>query len=604
MRAPGKARLLGAAVTLLRAAPAHAQTPPADTPAEVDPKREQARAHFLKGVELFEEEAWDAALAEFLRSRELYPTRSATKNAAVCFRKLRRNDEALDAYEELLGRFPDLPAEDRATAQRAVKDLARLVGTVEIRGAAPGAVVVVDARERGRTPLPGPLRVNVGTRTVRIYKEGFAAYETRVDVAGGQTTVVRAQLAGLARAGRLSVVEAEGKSLDVLVDNVVVGKTPWEGAIATGEHTVQLRGEGTLGAPPASAPVKLDETTRLTLRAEELDSALRVEPRPVSARVAIDGVSVGRGVWEGRLRAGTHRVEIAEEGFVTAARAVTLEPTEREVAAVELARDPSSPLWRAAHPPKIAVELDAALAMAPSLGGDVAGACHGTCSRSFGVGLLGNLHVGYQFPTGIGVALHGGYLIAAQSTTDRPESLRPLGLEQHPGFANDALRLSGPFVGAAASFHRGERFPFLARLGAGVAFLSLRDGRTGNFVAPSRELPTGEIRDQVGYTIGAGDPPRADPLVEDQPATFLHLAPEVRIGYRLGDHLEASLGLGMMLLFALSKPTWQNETRVLVPSDGSDGEAGFGSSADPQDLAGGVVVLILPSLGIRYDFTP
>jgi hypothetical protein len=609
MRGRGKATLLRTAVALLLvthgAALAHAQTLPAESPpVEVDPKREQARAHFQRGVELFEEEAWDAALAEFLRSRELYPTRAATKNAAVCFRKLRRYDEALDAYEQLLARFADLPAEDRATAQRAVRDLARLVGTLEIRAAAPGAVVVVDARERGKTPLPGPLRVSVGTRTVRIYKEGFGAYETRVDVAGGQNTVVRAELAGLARAGRLRVVETDGRTLDVLVDNVVVGKTPWEGTVAAGEHTVQLRGEGDLGAPPASAPVELDETTRLTLRAEALDSALRVEPRPVSARVAIDGVSVGRGVWEGRLRAGTHRIEVAEEGFVAAARAVALDRGEREVAAIELGRDPSSPLWRAAHPPKIAVELDVALAMSPSFGGDVAGGCEGACSRSFGVGLLGNLNVGYQFPVGIGVGLHGGYLIAAQSTRDRAESLRPVGLEQHPGTANDVLRLSGPFVGAAASFHRGERFAFLGRLGLGVAFLSMRDGRTGNFLAPSRELPTGEIRDEDGYAIGGGDPPRAAPLVEEQPASYLHIAPEVRIAHRLGDHVEASLGLGVMLMFALSKPTWQNETRVLVPSDGSDGEAGFGSSADPQDLAGSVIVLILPSLGVRYDFTP
>src|SRR5262249_57157336 len=125
-----------------------------------------------------------------------------------------------------------------------------------------------------------------------------------------------ARLRGLVSSGRLRVTEASGRALDVVVDNVVVGKTPWEGTLAAGRHVVALQGEGNLGTQPSEAAVRVNQLTPIALAAEELDAALRVTPTPSSAVVALDEVTVGHGVWEGRVRAGGHKVEIAEEGFL------------------------------------------------------------------------------------------------------------------------------------------------------------------------------------------------------------------------------------------------------------------------------------------------
>jgi hypothetical protein len=63
-----------------------------------------------------------------------------------------------------------------------------------------------------------------------------------VQVAGGQSARVAVKMPALARdrSGRLRVVEQGGRALDVVVDGVVVGKTPWEGPLATGEHVIVL----------------------------------------------------------------------------------------------------------------------------------------------------------------------------------------------------------------------------------------------------------------------------------------------------------------------------------------------------------------------------
>src|SRR6185436_3959720 len=94
-------------------------------------RKEDARNHFEIGLTHFDREEYSAALAEFLESRRLFSTRSATKNAAICLRKEKRFDESLEMFESLLRDFPNLPAGDRDLAEREIGELKRSVGTVE-----------------------------------------------------------------------------------------------------------------------------------------------------------------------------------------------------------------------------------------------------------------------------------------------------------------------------------------------------------------------------------------------------------------------------------------------------------------------------------------
>ncbi|NUO53218.1 MAG: PEGA domain-containing protein, partial [Polyangiaceae bacterium] len=314
-------------------APPAPPAPPAEesAPKQVDAAaKADAEAHFKKGLELLGEEAWAAALAEFLRSREIFPTRTATNNVAVCLRKLKRFDESLDMYVTLLREFPNMPEDKKSAAQKEISELQQLVGTVDIAGAEPGASIVVDGKPRQDFPLLEPLRVSAGTHTIRLFKEGFQPFEQSVDVAGGQTARITAKMPALAASGRLRVAEKDGKRLEVVVDGAVVGVTPWEGSISVGDHVVFLRGDGDLGTQPAAAPIAKGEATSLTLVAETLEASVLIDVQPPSASVRIDGVHVGRGIWDGRLRKGAHSVEALYEGYFPVKRDITLERGEHE----------------------------------------------------------------------------------------------------------------------------------------------------------------------------------------------------------------------------------------------------------------------------------
>ena len=564
------------------AAPTAPATGPGAAPAGAttasDAKKDEAKARFERGMTLFDKKVWDAALVEFLESRAAFPTRSNTQNAAICLRNLNRFDEALDMFEALVKEFPTLSPTDRAAVEKEIGELQGLVGAIEIRAGEDGAQITIDGRERGKTPAPA-LRVSAGTHVMRVYKEGFAPVEKRVEVAGRQTLVVAAKLETLAQSGRLSVSEDAGKVAEVLVDNVVMGKTPWQGQVATGEHVVFLRGEGNLGTQPANATVRINQVTPIVLALEALDSSLRVEPTPSGASVAVDGVVVGNGLWDGRLRKGQHKIEVAQNGFLPQVRLLDLGAGAKERIAVQLERDPDSPLWQAQKKPRIFVELAPSFPIALVLGGDVSD----SGSASFPLGFVGRAHVGYELPSGLGFSLDAGYLYFARDVEERATVIRPVGKPEAPGTANDKLSLKGLLVGGSAHLHRNsfgeksEKVPLLLRVGLGALLGNVNDRRSGDFT------PAGATPIAVETARTSADVP------------YLYIAPEVRVGYRLGDRLELSAGVELMVLVALKEARWNSQNGVVL---GNQGLAGY----DSQTLFGGTLFLVNPGVGARFDF--
>ena len=156
-------------------------------------------------------------MAEFLASRELYPTRVATNNAAIALRKLQRYDEALDMFETFLRDF-EVPPRERKEAQKQLTELRALVGTIDIVGAEAGASIVVGSVDRGEYPPVKPIRVAAGTHVVRLFKEGYEPFETRIDVAGGSIASVEAKLARLMPALHVGAIdEPLGRRAGVLL---------------------------------------------------------------------------------------------------------------------------------------------------------------------------------------------------------------------------------------------------------------------------------------------------------------------------------------------------------------------------------------------------
>jgi len=539
-------------------------------------RKAEAVARFEQGLRHFDGGAWDAALAEFQEARRLYPLRNATYNAAVCLERLRRYDEAVETLENLLRDFGEaMPADVKERAQRKLVELRGLVGTVEVEGAEPGAEILVDGQRRGEHPLLAPLRVSAGSHLIRVIKPGFEPFEARVEVAGGKQASVEARLQPLTRSGRLRVVEQRGAALTVVIDGAVVGKTPWEGRLPVGEHVVLLLGQGTLGTPPVSVRVDVDRTTPMTLAAEELTARLRVTPVPVNASVAIDAVTVGRGIWEGRLRAGAHKVEVTAPGFLPSSREVRIPQGERRAVVITLRRDPSSPF--AARPARWTAEFASAPLFAPGFGGDI--------GQGLGVGGYGVLRVGYELPLRLAFGLSLGALRVTQTIEGRPATVRPLGTtDAVPVTVDDSLALRGLLGGAWVGLSLGERVITQFRFGGGVLLGSASDARGG----PTPPVVEGP---RVIYTN-----------IEEQMAFAAYLAPEVRVGWALGRHLTLSAGLELLTIFSPAPARWDESGSHQVAIIDRNAHTAYGLFEPPQRFVSPVQLAFAPGLGVRHEF--
>jgi len=565
------------------AGPALAQSDVPAARAASEDKKHEAERHFQHGLSLARDRSWDAALAEFTASRELYPTRAATRNAAIALAQLRRFAESYEMYEALVRDFAATAPRDQVESWR-VEMAGPAAQTAEIV-IAPTQLevsVLVDGRLRGFTPLERPIRVNVGTHTVRFEKIGFEPVESVDTIAGGQRRLLSPRLRQLTDVGVLVVREASGKKLTVLVDGAPAGTTPSTLRIAPGGHYVALRGEDLLGTQPSSATVRGAATTTLVLKAATLDCQLRVEPVPSNAVVYIDGVAVGAGVWSGRLPSGPHRIEVAASGHYTFRRQLDLAQNQQLSLPAPLERDTSSPVWRAAKHQDLSLGLEAGALLAASLGGD---------AHADGVplarGLGATARFGYGVKRGLSLELSARFISLWQPLTRNVERHE----EQYAWRSDDyddRTRLLGGGLALGASYRAFAKYPLTTRVAFGVAGLGSKSSVDATFHS-------------AGIERGASFAERSELML----VPFAEA--EVRVGYRLSPRWSLDLGLGLTLFL----PPKRLRSNYDSP-DGADRPRQVGLAPDANVGRLGRITLaeevltrafttLSPTAGLRYE---
>lgn len=616
------------ALCVLVATPGFAQTTaavpapgagPADTAvaAPVDEKRRtEAKERFLRGLDLASQDSWDAALVEFMASRELFPTRAALSNIPLSLRHLNRYAEAIDAYNELLQKFGyALSPDERKKVDEALGELRSFVGEIDVESEPRGAGVIVDGQQRGVTPLPNPIVVNAGTHSVRVSSEGFESFETQVPVAGKQRKTVQAKLRRLAKSGSLLVKEASGQVLDVVIDGAAVGKTPWQGVLSVGVHAVMLRGEGDLGSLPGAATVKENETSSVTLVATKLDAKVRVEPVPATARVDIDGVGVGAGIWEGQLTSGSHTIEVYAPGHLPYRKPINVNSGRREIVRVALERDLNDPMWSAAFRPHLFVELTGGVGYAPSFGTSAESACSsdvtldsgsapGCSDRSRPFGFIVGGRGGYQISSGLALEVFMGYL---QLTNSLKRAVLAEGERQRAYGSSDfsdKTSVSAPLAALSASYHFFDKTPLTLRIWAGAMRAHVKHEAGGTFAG---DVP---YEDAMGMAHTARLEQRVAPF---EPATNVWIplvGPEVRLGYRVGRRFQIDVGVAGLLFFGPGQTRQGGSAGdpARRPSPLEDFDAPDGTRVKPgvlklpQESSVSTFFGVLPTLGARLDF--
>lgn len=170
---------------------AHAAAEPAEARAE-------ARSHFEQGIGFSRRHAYAEALAEFERAYQIFPHFSVHYNIGQALIALGRPTEAIAALTRYLEEGsasiePGRRQEVDATIASELAKTSRIEVTVDVAG----ALISIDEKPSGRSPLAAPIRVDSGAHRVLATLDSGERSETTVEAKAGQ--VVQTQLAFGAR---------------------------------------------------------------------------------------------------------------------------------------------------------------------------------------------------------------------------------------------------------------------------------------------------------------------------------------------------------------------------------------------------------------------
>jgi tetratricopeptide (TPR) repeat protein len=158
----------------------------------------EARERFQRGVVLYREGSFDAALAEFRRAYEIAPNYRILFNLAQV--QVERHDwvAALHAYAEYLQRGGDeIEVERKAQVERDMQSLRARVADLLVKSDVDGAQLSIDNIEVATLPLTAAVLVNSGVHQITVLKPGYSSASRTITIAGGQPLDVTLSLQAL-----------------------------------------------------------------------------------------------------------------------------------------------------------------------------------------------------------------------------------------------------------------------------------------------------------------------------------------------------------------------------------------------------------------------
>lgn len=175
---------LAGVLALALVSPALAGPAPAAQPSASQVK--EASKHFNRGVQLFGEADYRAALVEFRRAYEIAPNAAVLYNLGQTYYQLQNYAAAMIALDRYLNESPPT-ATHRAEVEKTLETLRARVGRVQITTNVPDTEITIDDELVGKTPLDQPVIVSIGRRKVTAMHAGRTADTRFVDVAAGDT---------------------------------------------------------------------------------------------------------------------------------------------------------------------------------------------------------------------------------------------------------------------------------------------------------------------------------------------------------------------------------------------------------------------------------
>jgi hypothetical protein len=231
-----------------------------------------ARRDYDAGKLLFEDGDYATALLMYRTAYDRTRDPRLLWNVAACQKNLRHYAKAAATLGRYLSEGGDLlSVADRRDAQDLAKAIAPFTVPMTLNVSEAGAHIWIDDEPIGTSPLAGAVTLDIGTRRLRVKKDGFRALEQEVPVGGSATTTVDLVLER--QSGRLEMNLPPNAT--AFIDEHEVGQGPHVGLdLAAGAHALRV-------TAPGRRPLQTDVVVE-DAKSRTLDLPLEAEAAPAA----------------------------------------------------------------------------------------------------------------------------------------------------------------------------------------------------------------------------------------------------------------------------------------------------------------------------------
>jgi hypothetical protein len=174
------ALLIGAVLTVVHAAPAHAQPE--------SQRRARAAGLFRRGSELYSAGDFPGALQMLRAAQQIYRSHKVELSIGYTLEKLGQLPEAAEIFARFLQ--SPLGKTDRARALEVERKLGRLrasLSRISLSCRTSGAVIEIDGGPVGRTPLRHEIYLRPGPHRLSVTHEGRVIYRQELSLRAGES---------------------------------------------------------------------------------------------------------------------------------------------------------------------------------------------------------------------------------------------------------------------------------------------------------------------------------------------------------------------------------------------------------------------------------
>lgn len=207
--------------------------------------KEEAGAHFSKGIDFYKEGNYAAALAEFNAAYKAVPSYEVLFNIGLSERRLFKYGESVKTLNKYLSEGgAKVPKDRREAVKKELDAIRELVAEVTIKVDGAPAYVELDGEKLGKSPFSEPFLIGPGKHVFRAERDGEEPDEKTLEL----VSVTKVEVALKPRIketlpGELTI-ESNPPNAVITLDGKIMGTTPVKATLKEGGHEVIAEVDG------------------------------------------------------------------------------------------------------------------------------------------------------------------------------------------------------------------------------------------------------------------------------------------------------------------------------------------------------------------------